>query len=115
MPSELAELLHTARHTLDWHRRPIAAVLAGLALLASLSALAPQRPPNGRVWTAARDLAGGAPLRTADVVLAALPLNAVPAGALQAGSTVVGRLLAGPVRRGEPLTDVRLLGPSLLA
>jgi Flp pilus assembly protein CpaB len=28
---------------------------------------------------------------------------------------VLGRLVAGPVRRGEPLTDVRLLGPSLLA
>src|SRR3954471_15343806 len=115
MPSELAELLQTARHTLDWHRRTIAAVLAGLALLASLSALAPDRPPSRMVWTAAHDLGGGAPLRGADVVLARLPLTAVPAGALQAGSTVVGRLLAAPVRRGEPLTDVRLLGPSLLA
>src|SRR3954454_8145642 len=115
MPSELAELLQTARHTLDWHRRTIAAVLVGLALLASLSALAPKRPPTRMVWTAAHDLAGGAPIRAADVALSRLPVTAVPAGALQAGSTVVGRLLAAPVRRGEPLTDVRLLGPSLLA
>src|SRR3954453_13507652 len=115
MPSELAELLQTARHTLDWHRRSIAAVLAGLAVLASLSALAPKRPPTRMGWTAAHDPAGGAPIRAADVVASRLPLTAVPAGALQAGSTVVGRLLAAPVRRGEPLTDVRLLGPSLLA
>src|SRR3954453_13565333 len=115
MPSELAEMLQTARQPLDWHRRTIAAVLAGLAVLASLSALAPKRPPTRMVWTAAHDLAGGSPIRAADVVLTRIPLTLVPAGALQAGSTVVGRLLAAPVRRGEPLTDVRLLGPSLLA
>src|SRR3954451_16152187 len=115
MPSELAELLQNARHTLDWDRRSIAAVLAGLAVLASLAALAPKRPPARMVWTAAHDLAGGAAIRAADVVASRLPLTAVPAGALQAGSTVIGRLLAAPVRRGEPLTDVRLLGPSLLA
>jgi Flp pilus assembly protein CpaB len=39
----------------------------------------------------------------------------VPAGALLGATRVVGRLLAAPVRRGEPLTDVRLLEPSLLA
>src|SRR3954451_16412174 len=115
MPSELAELLQNARHTLDWDRRSIAAVLAGLAVLASLAALAPKRPPTRMVWTAAHDLAGGAPIRAADVALSRLPVTAVPAGALQAGSTVVGRLLAAPVRRGDPLTDVRLRGPSLLA
>ena len=115
MPSELAELLHNVRRTLDWHRRSIAAVLAGLAVLTSLSALAPKHPPTSEVWTAARDLAGGSPIRAADLVLARLPLALVPAGALRPGSAVVGRLLAAPVRRGEPLTDVRLLGPSLLA
>jgi len=115
MTSELAELLHTVRRTIDWHRRTIAAVLAGAAVLASLSVLAPKRPPTRAVWAAAHDLAGGSPLRAADVALTRLPLSVVPAGALQQGSTVVGRLLAAPVRRGEPLTDVRLLGPSLLA
>src|SRR5690242_14139268 len=110
--SELAELLHTVRRTIDWHRRTIAAVLAGAAVLASLSALAPKHPPTREVWAATHDLAGGSPLRPSDVVLTRIPLSVVPAGALQAGSTVVGRLLAAPVRRGEPLTDVRLLGPS---
>ena len=115
MPSELADLLHAVRRTIDWHRRTIAAVLAGVAVLASLSALAPKHPPTRAVWAAAHDLSGGSPLRPTDVVLTRLPQAVVPAGALESGSTVVGRLLAAPVRRGEPLTDVRLLGPSLLA
>ena len=114
-PSDPGELLHVVRRTIDWHRRPITAVLAGIAVLASLSALSPKPVPTRPVWTAAHDLRGGAPLRAGDIVLRHLPLALVPAGALAAGSTVVGRLLAAPVRRGEPLTDVRLLEPSLLA
>ena len=114
-PSQLGELLHVVRRTIDWHRRPITAALAGLAVLAGLSAVSPTPVRTRTVWTAARDLRGGAPLRAGDVVLRHVPLALVPAGALAAGSTVVGRLLAAPVRRGEPLTDVRLLEPSLLA
>ena len=113
--SGLADLLRDARRALDWHRRAVTAVLVGVAVLASLSALAPKHPPTRAVWTAAHDLTGGAPLRPADLVLQRIPLSLVPAGALVGGSTVVGRLLAAPVRRGEPLTDVRLLEPSLLA
>ena len=41
-------------------------------------------------------------------------MGSVPAGVLRAGTQVIGRLLAAPVRQGEPLTDVRLLGPALL-
>jgi pilus assembly protein CpaB len=113
--SELAALLHGLRRAVDWHRRSVTAVLAGVAVMASLSALAPKHPPTQAVWTAARDLNGGAPLRAADLLLRRIPVSLVPAGALDGRSAVVGRLLAAPVRRGEPLTDVRLLEPSLLA
>jgi len=44
-----------------------------------------------------------------------LPRALVPAGALLLDEAALGRLVAGPVRRGEPLTDVRLLGAGLLA
>ncbi|MFG1827178.1 SAF domain-containing protein [Microbispora bryophytorum] len=91
-------------------RRPIAAVLAGLAVACVLLAV---RTPDGvEVLAAARDLAGGR-LTASDVVVVRLPPDTVPAGAYVPGTPVSGRLLAGPLRRGEPLTDARLLGPGL--
>ncbi|GAB3908715.1 SAF domain-containing protein [Microbispora bryophytorum] len=91
-------------------RRPIAAVLAGLAVACVLLAV---RTPDGvEVLAAARDLAGGR-LTASDVVVVRLPPDTVPAGAYVPGVPVSGRLLAGPLRRGEPLTDARLLGPGL--
>jgi Flp pilus assembly protein CpaB len=96
-------------------RRPLAALLAGLAVLVALSAVRPAAAPTVTVLAAARDLTAGAPLAVADLRPLALPAAAVPAGALRPGAAVLGRLVAGPVRAGEPLTDVRLLGPALLA
>lgn len=95
-------------------RRLVAAACAAIAVFAGLRAVAPHAVRTVSVWSAARDLTGGAPLRAADLRPVALPLAAVPAGALRTDDRVVGRLLAAPVRRGEPLTDVRLLGPALL-
>jgi pilus assembly protein CpaB len=96
-------------------RRLLAALCAAVAVLATVKAVTPDPPRTVAVWAAARDLSGGGPLGTQDVHAVALPVGTVPAGALRAGAAVVGRLLAGPMRRGEPLTDVRLLGPSLLS
>jgi Flp pilus assembly protein CpaB len=96
-------------------RRLIAAALAGVAVIATVSALRPPAAPTGTVWVAARDLTGGAPVAAADVASERLPTADVPAGAARTRAGVVGRLLAAPMRRGEPFTDVRLLSPSLLA
>ena len=96
-------------------RRLVAAGLLAVAVAAGLQAVRPAAPITVSVWAAAHDLAGGRPLTAADVRRVALPAAAVPAGALRAGARVVGRLLAAPMRRGEPLTDVRLLEPALLA
>jgi Flp pilus assembly protein CpaB len=96
-------------------RRVAAAALIAVAVLAALRVLSPAPAPTIAVWAAAHDLAGGRPLGATDVARLALPVAAVPAGALSATTPVIGRLLAAPMRQGEPLTDVRLLGPSLLA
>ncbi|KAB8182157.1 SAF domain-containing protein [Microbispora catharanthi] len=91
-------------------RRPIAAVLAGLAVACVLLAV---RSPDGvEVLAAAHDLAGGR-LAASDVVVVRLPPDTVPAGAYAPGAPVSGRVLAGSLRRGELLTDARLLGPGL--
>ncbi|MEV1199760.1 SAF domain-containing protein [Microbispora rosea] len=91
-------------------RRPIAAVLSGLAVACVL--LAVRTPYGVEVLAAARDLPGGR-LAASDVVVVRLPPDAVPAGAYAPGAPVPGRVLAGPLRRGELLTDARLLGPGL--
>lgn len=71
-------------------------------------------PETVPLVVAARDLPGGGLIREADLVTTdALPA-AVPAGMVTDIDSALGRLLAGPVRRGEAITDVRLVGPSLL-
>ena len=96
------------------HRRLLAAGLAAAAVASGLSAVAPAAPPSTSVLVAARDLAAGTALAADDLVRAALPTGLVPDGAVLQSAAAVGRVVAGPVRRGEPLTDVRLLGAALL-
>lgn len=96
-------------------RRLIAAGLAGVAVLATVSALRPPAAPADTVWVAAHDLTGGSALTADDVEAERLPTADVPDGAARSRAGVVGRLLAAPMRRGEPFTDVRLLSGSLLA
>lgn len=65
------------------------------------------------VPVAARDIGGGSVLGPSDVRTVALPAGAVPAGSLPSAAAAVGRTLAGAVRRGEPLTDARVVSPGL--
>ena len=97
------------------HRALLSAGLVAGAVATGLTAVAPPPPARAAVLVAAADLDAQRPLRTADVSTVSLPPDAVPDGALRPGDAVDGRLLAGPVRRGEPLTDVRLVGPGLLS
>lgn len=96
------------------HRRSLAALAAGCAVLVGLQAAAPSPPRTVTVWTAGRDLAGGAVLGSGDLVASAYPPAAVPEGSVRDPREVLGRPLASPLRRGEPLTSVRLLAGSLL-
>lgn len=97
------------------HRALLAGGLVAAAVASSLSVLAPTPAAQVRVLAASRDLPSGALLTVDDLVPLELPAAAVPTGVLLDSATVVGRLVAGPVRRGETLTDVRLLGAGLLA
>ncbi|MEO7195527.1 MAG: SAF domain-containing protein [Pseudonocardiaceae bacterium] len=94
-------------------RRAAAAVLVGLA---AVLALASGREPaaGDTVVVAARDLTPGTVLGANEVTLRALPAPLVPDGATRSPTAVLGRTLAAPVRRGEPLTDVRLTGSELI-
>ena len=96
------------------HRALLAAGLTAAAVATALPTLAPTPPPTVPVVAALHDLAAGSPLTAGDLTSVALPSALVPAGVLTSVTTAVGRIVAGPVRRGEPLTDVRLLGSGLL-
>jgi Flp pilus assembly protein CpaB len=96
-------------------RRLVAAALTGVAVVCGLSAARPAAAPTQAIWVADRDLSGGQPLTASEVRLERMPVADVPAGAVRADRSVAGRLLAAPVRRGEPLTDVRFLSPTLLS
>jgi hypothetical protein len=90
------------------YRRVVAAVLVGVAGAVAVHAAAPP-PPGVPVVVAARDLAAGERLAADDVTTVVLPADAVPDGAVGADG-IDGARVASAVRRGEPVTDVRLAG-----
>jgi Flp pilus assembly protein CpaB len=92
-------------------RRIVAALLTLLAVVLALRPAPATAGPSVGVLVAAHDLPPGVLLDPADLRLGALPPDAVPAGALREPAAAAGRVLAGPARAGEPITDVRLLGP----
>jgi Flp pilus assembly protein CpaB len=104
-----------------WPRRVLVVML--LLTAALLVAVRPHPPvqeaapvaPTAEVVVAARDLAAGTVLTAADLRLAALPDSVVPAGVVRRPAGLIGQRAAGPVRRGEPVTDVRVVGPGLAA
>lgn len=93
-------------------RRVAAAILVGLA--AVLAVVSGREPAHGdTVVVAARDLTPGTVLGASELALHALPAPLVPDGTARSPTAVLGRTLAAPVRRGEPLTDVRLASSEL--
>ncbi|MGY1825765.1 Flp pilus assembly protein CpaB [Blastococcus sp. SYSU DS0541] len=100
-------------------RRLAAALLTALAVgLALRPGPAPAErtsPRDVAVVVAAADLPAGTVLARGDLALVRLPAGAVPGGVVAAPEELERRVLAGPVRRGEPLTDGRLVGAGLTA
>jgi Flp pilus assembly protein CpaB len=93
-------------------RRIAAAVLVGLA---GVLALSRGSSDDGvvAVVVAAQDLAPGTVVAAGQVTVRGLAAQVVPDGAARSPAAVLGRTLAAPIRRGEPLTDVRLIGADL--
>jgi Flp pilus assembly protein CpaB len=72
-------------------------------------------PASGEATTptvvSARDLAAGSTLHPPDLRVLSVPDTVRPAGALTAPEAAAGHVLTGAARAGEPITDVRLVGP----
>ncbi len=94
-------------------RRIAAAALLVLAALLAVQPTATTAPAESTVLVAERDLTPGQPLGPEDVTPRQVPPEHVPDGALTDPAQATGRVLAAATRTGEPLTDVRLVGPEL--
>lgn len=109
--SRLSQLLRP-----DWARTVLARRVAagGLVVLAAIATLRSNPADDyAQVVVADHDLRPGVALTSADVRLEKRLAATVPDGARAELGAVVGSTLAGPARRGEVLTDVRLLGSRL--
>lgn len=100
----------------DWTRTVAArrAAAAGLVVLAAVTAL--RSDPHGEyteIAVATHDLSPGVALTAADVRLERRSTVTLPDGAQREVAPVIGATLTAPARRGEVLTDVRLLGSRL--
>ena len=91
-------------------RRSLAALCAAIAVLGVVRAVRPGDGPTVPVSVAAHDLAAGSVVGPDDVVVRRVPRRWAPSGSVAAA---VGRTLATPVARGEPVSDTRLVSPTL--
>lgn len=106
--------LRRLRRRVLLHRRLLAALAAGAAVFAGLQAAAPPVGETVTVWTAGRDLPGGAVLQASDLTSVSFPPDIVPDDAVRDPARVIGRTLAAPMSRGEVLTGLRAVTRGLL-
>jgi pilus assembly protein CpaB len=93
-----------------WRARfVVAAVCLGIAAGCVAESIRPPDPPTAAVVVAAREIAAGTLLTSADVRIERLPVALAPAGALADPGAVVGASAAVPLAAGVPVL------PGLLA
>jgi Flp pilus assembly protein CpaB len=109
----LLDRLTSVRRAVLRRRRLLAVLCAIGAAAAGLRATAPPAAPTVEVLVAASDLPAGAELRAEDLSTVALTQETAPDGVLTEVGEAAGAILAAPLRAGEPVTDVRLVGPGL--
>ncbi|MCH9736034.1 MAG: SAF domain-containing protein [Actinomycetia bacterium] len=113
-PSPLDRLARIVRP--DWSRTVAArrALAAALVVLAAVAAWRDDpRADHTEVVVTTRDLSPGTELTANDIRLETQRASTIPDGSQTDVGSVVGATLAGPARRGEVVTDVRLLGRRL--
>lgn len=113
MPStrdRLSRLTRPVRRAVLRRRRLLAAALTAIAVGAGIHATTSAPPALVGVQVAAHDLSPGVVLADGDLTTAQFAPGSVPE---RLAAAPLGRTLAAPLRAGEPLTDVRLVGPGL--
>jgi Flp pilus assembly protein CpaB len=106
----LVGLQRRVRRAVLARRRLLAAALTAIAVAAGLRASAEPPAASVPVRVARHDLPAGAVLSDRDLRVADFSPGTPPA---DLADSPVGRTLAAPLRAGEAVTDVRLVGPAL--
>lgn len=106
----LTRLTRRARRAVLRRRRPLAALFVALSLASTTHAATDPPPPRTPVLVAAHDLASGTVLGPDDLTEVDFAAGSVPD---RLATQPVGRVLASPLRSGEVVSDVRLVGPAL--
>ena len=113
MPSprdRIAAVVRPVRRAVLARRRLLAAVLTAVAVASGVQAASAPPPARVAVTVAARDLPAGVVLGEGDLRTVGFAPDSVPRGL---AADPRGRTLAAPLRGGEPITDLRLVGPAL--
>lgn len=84
------EFPHKLRQFVAWHRRALAAALAGLSVLVLATQLAPTEPPGTDAVVTTRAVAAGEVLSETDLRLVPVPPQALPVGPLPTIEDVIG-------------------------
>ncbi len=123
MPSRRAESLNPTltdriRQALqpDWVHTAKARRVAAAILVVLAAVIAIRAEPGGEhspVAIAVHDLPPGTAITADDVRIESRLASTLPDGSQSDPAAFVGATPAGPIRRGEIITDVRLLGPRL--
>lgn len=109
--NSIPDLRYHLRRFVFRRRRPLAAALAFLAVITGVSAIQPEAE-SVPIVVAAHALRAGTVLAADDLVRADWA-SRPPAGASPKIANFIGETVAAPLGEGEPLTDMRVVGPSL--
>jgi pilus assembly protein CpaB len=94
-----------------WHRRGVAAVLAGVTVFAALSAVTGKDTTDlVAVVVASHQVSAGSTVTDTDVKLMRMPRQAVPDGVLTQTQDAIGKVAGTGIRSGQILTDLTLVG-----
>lgn len=103
------EFPHKLKQFVAWHRRALAAALAGLGVLLLATQLAPTPPPGTDVVVTTRAVAAGDVLKASDVRVMELQPSSLPDSDLPGIDDVVGATVASNVAANS------VLQPGMLA
>jgi Flp pilus assembly protein CpaB len=98
------------RRRIRRHRRPIAAALAGLCVLAIIGTVSEDGGATTTVVIAATDIPAGTTLSPDDLTTAEYPSDLAPRGISGDPATLTGEVVTAGVTTGEVITASRLLG-----